>query len=212
MNKLTALVDKPLHYYSQWDFLVFILLTALSIWSGQTTVFYILYFFWWNELIRIVVDRICFKRNNNAVLAGRTTPILGSFIQMGVYFIFLVVFFAFMANWNNEVLLMTNMKILFFQNWFFNINLLFIVFERIVLHSTQQPLRVSFGNFTPNMLVLHVSIILGVVLMFFVVRNFPDTFTPTNLWGSVLIILPFLLIKAGMQYFTGNTLKSRSAY
>ncbi|KJD31213.1 hypothetical protein PK35_15350 [Tamlana nanhaiensis] len=201
MSYLNTLLDKPLKHYAQWDFLVFTLLTALSIWNGQTTVFYVLFFFWWNELIRIIIDRILFKRNKNAVLVGnQSTSIFGSFIQMGVYFIFIVVFFAFMANWNNDTLILINMKILFFRNWFFNINLIFVIIERIMIHSSDQPVKVSFGVFTPNMLVLHVSIILGVIFMFFVVRNFPETFTPTNLFGSVLIILPFLLIRAAVQY------------
>lgn len=165
------------------------------------TVFYVILFFWWNEFIRIIIDRIFFKRNKNAVLASNnTTSIFGSIIQMGVYFIFIVVFFGFMANWNNDVLIFTNMKVLFFRNWFFNINLLFVVVERILLHIKQTPVKVSFGSFTPNMLVLHVSIILGVILMLFIVRNFPETFTPTNLLGSVLIIFPFLMIRALALY------------
>lgn len=201
MNSSSSILEKPLKYYSQWDFLVFTLLTALSVWSGQTTVFYVILFFWWNEFIRIIIDRIFFKRNKNAVLASNnTTSIFGSIIQMGVYFIFIVVFFGFMANWNNDVLIFTNMKVLFFRNWFFNINLLFVVVERILLHIKQTPVKVSFGSFTPNMLVLHVSIILGVILMLFIVRNFPETFTPTNLLGSVLIIFPFLVIRALALY------------
>lgn len=201
MNGFSSILEKPLKYYSQWDFLVFTLLTTLSIWSGQTTVFYVILFFWWNEFIRIIIDRIFFKRNKNAVLASNnTTSIFGSIIQMGVYFIFIVVFFGFMANWNNDVLIFTNMKVLFFRNWFFNINLLFVVVERILLHIKQTPIKVSFGSFTPNMLVLHVSIILGVILMLFIVRNFPKTFTPTNLLGSVLIIFPFLMIRALALY------------
>ena len=202
MSFFVSIIEKHVRYYSQWDFLVFTLLTALSIWSGQTTVFYVILFFWWNEFIRIIIDRFFFKRNKNAVLASNnTTSILGSIIQMGVYFIFIVVFFGFMANWNNDVLIFTNMKVLFFRNWFFNINLLFVVLERIFLHIKQTPVKVSFGSFTPNMLVLHVSIILGVILMLFIVRNFPETFTPTNLLGSVLIIFPFLMIKAFIAYF-----------
>lgn len=95
---------------------------------------------------------------------------------------------------------MINMKALFFQNWFFNINLFFVIAERIYLHKSHQPIQVSFGGFTPNMIVLHVSIILGAIMMFFVVKKYPVTFTPENLWGSVLIALPFLLLKMGMQY------------
>jgi hypothetical protein len=121
---------------------------------------------------------------------------------MGVYFIFIVVFFGFMANWKNQELILNNMSILFFKNWFFNINLAFVVFERIVIHKTQQPVFVSFGNFTPNMLVLHVSIILGAIIMLFIVRNFPETFTPSNLWGSAIIIFPFLILKAFIAYFS----------
>ena len=201
MNSFSSILEKPLKYYSQWDFLVFTLLTALSVWSGQTTVFYVILFFWWNEFIRIIIDRIFFKRNKNAMLAiNNTTSIFGSIIQMGVYFIFIVVFFGFMANWNNDVLILTNMKVLFFRNWFFNINLIFVAIERVLLHIKQTPVNVSFGAFTPNMLVLHVSIILGVVLMLFIVRNFPETFTPTNLFGSVLIIFPFLMIRALALY------------
>jgi uncharacterized membrane protein len=70
----------------------------------------------------------------------------------------------------------------------------------VFLHIKQTPVKVSFGAFTPNMLVLHVSIILGVILMLFIVRNFPETFTPTNLLGSVLIIFPFLVIRAFALY------------
>jgi len=36
--------------------------------------------------------------------------------------------------------------------------------------------------------------------MFFIVKPFPETFSPDNLWTSVLIILPFLLLKIGMQF------------
>ncbi|MCB4807446.1 hypothetical protein LG651_04220 [Tamlana sp. 62-3] len=201
MNSFFSLIDKPLKHYAQWDFLVFMLLTTLSIGNGQTTVFYVIFFFWWNELIRLIIDRLLYKRNKNAVILSNKTSIISSLFQMGVYFVFIVVFFAFMANWNNDVLIFTNMKILFFRNWFFNINLLFLLVERIILHRTQQPLKISFGVFTPNMLVLHASIILGVIIMLFVVRNFPETFTPTNLLGSVLIILPFLFIRGMVQYF-----------
>ncbi|WP_372938253.1 hypothetical protein [Seonamhaeicola sp.] len=197
MSHTSSILEKHTKHYAQWDFLIFFLITALSILNGNTTVFYVIYFFWWHELIRIVIDRICYKMNKNAALANyKKTGIFSSFIQMGVYFIFIVVFFAFMTNWKNQDLIQTNMKILFFKNWFFNANLVFVAVERTLLHYTQQPLKVFFGNFTPNMLILHVSIILGIILMLFVVRNFPEIFTPNNLWGSVIIVSPFLLIRA----------------
>lgn len=201
MNQIRSMINRHLKYYYQWDYLVFLLLTALSVWSGKSTVFYVIYFFWWNELIRILIDGIFFRKNKNAVLgSGKNASVFSSVIQMGIYFVFIVVFFGFMANWNNQELILMNMSILFFQNIYFNINLVFVAIERVLLHRSQRPTRVSFGTFTPNMIILHISIIVGAALMFFVVRNFPETFTPSNLWGSVIIILPFLLLKVAIQF------------
>ncbi|WP_321288401.1 hypothetical protein [uncultured Sunxiuqinia sp.] len=196
MNKTNAFVSHALVHYRKWNFFIFTVLTILSLLNGQTTVFYLIYFFWWNEIVRIIIDKLIYKHNPDVVLSNpNNVGILASIIQMGVYFVFIVVFFGFLANLNNPELLMINMNILFFQNLFFNINLIIAAAERIYLHKSRLPLKVSFGSFTPNMIVLHISIILGAVIMLFVVRNFPDVFTPTNFWGSVIIILPFLLLK-----------------
>ena len=55
------------------------------------------------------------------------------------------------------------------------------------------------GPLSGRMLVLHLSIIMGAVISFMVVRKFPQFFTPDNLWGSVLVSVPFLLLKAYMD-------------
>ncbi|MCK7591088.1 hypothetical protein M0G43_10925 [Subsaxibacter sp. CAU 1640] len=187
--------------YRKWDFLVFTLLTLLAVLNGQTTVFYIIYFFWWNELARIIIDTFMYKRNPNAKQDGKRMLLLAPLGQMFIYFVFIVVFFGFMLNWDNTHITMINIQVLGFNNWFFNLNLLFVIAERIYIHKTHQPVDVSLGIFTPPMIVLHVSIIVGGVLMFFVVKNFPDTFTPNNLWGSVIIILPFLGFKMLMNWW-----------
>jgi hypothetical protein len=115
-----------------------------------------------------------------------------------------VVFFGFIAAVDNTALVMANMKVLFFGNWFFNANLVFLIVERIWIHKSHKPQLVSFGGFTPNMILLHVSIILGGVVMFFIVKHFPTIFTPENLWGSVLIATPFLLLQLGASYLTSR--------
>jgi uncharacterized BrkB/YihY/UPF0761 family membrane protein len=99
------------------------------------------------------------------------------------------------------------MEILFFKNWFFNSNLLFILVERIFLHLKEQPIVVSFGHFTPNMIILHLSIIIGGILMFFIVKNYPETFTKDNLWGAVIITLPFVLLKMLIDNLTAPAKK-----
>jgi len=126
---------------------------------------------------------------------------------MGIYFVFIVVFFGLMANWENKNIMIINFEILWFQNWFFNLNLLFVLFERVYIHKAKLPVKVSFGSFTPNMIVLHVAIILGALILFFIVKNYPEIFTPNNLWGSVLIVMPFLLSKRLVQYFSSDNQK-----
>ena len=181
--------------------LLFTVLTLLSILNGQTTVFYLIYFFWWNELIRSVVDRLTYKKNRNAIYDKENpSEFMGSLLLMGIYWIFIVVFFGFIMAPSHTEMITANMGVLVFQNWFFNINLLYVVLERIYLHKTSQPVQLYFGAFNPNTFVLHISIIIGGVLMFFVVKKYPAIFTPENRWGSALIALPFLLLKLGMQY------------
>lgn len=203
MKQFYLFLQKQRINHQKWDFFVFSALTMLSILNGQTTVFYLIYFFWWNELLRIIIDRIFYKKNKNAIFErDNRDSVFSSLFLMGIYFIFIVVFFGFMASYKNTNLVMINMKTLFFQNWFFNLNLIYFVIERIYLHKTNQKLEVSFGGFTPNMIILHISIVMGGCLLFFVVKKFPDTFTPENLWGSVVIVLPFLLLKFLMQSLT----------
>lgn len=203
VKSLPAIIEHPIRYYRQWNFLLFAVLTLLSVLNGQTTVFYLIYFFWWNELIRLVVDRLYYKRNPNAIHEGGDAKGFGeSLFLMGIYWVFLVVIFGFIAGADGTEIIIANMAVLFFHNWLFNLNLLFVLLERIYLHSTQQPLNSYFDAFNPNTIVLHISIIIGAVLMFFIVKKYPETFTPENRWGSALIALPFLLLKMGMQYLS----------
>lgn len=203
---LQSILEQQLKKYQQWDFIIFLILTLLSVLNGQTTVFYLMYFFWCNELIRIIIDKWYAKKNPNAVnKVWQSSDFIGGLFSMGIYWVFLVVFFGFIAASKNSDIVFTNMEVLFFQNWFFNINLIFVLVERIYLHRKQQPLTIYFGAFNPNMIVLHVSIIVGGVILFFLVRQYPATFTPENTWGSVLIVLPFLFLKILVQKLTSNT-------
>lgn len=209
MKQFLSVIAQPLKYYRQWDFLIFTVITLLSVISGQTTVFYLLYFFWWNELVRLVVDRLSYKRNPNAIYEDGDEKRFGeSFFLMGIYWVFLVIVFGFIAGANNTEIMIANMQVLFFHNWFFNINLMLVLLERVYLHKTGQALQIYFEAFNPNTIVLHISIIVGAVLMFFVVKEYPKTFTPENRWGSALIVLPFLLLKMGMQYLKADYTKN----
>lgn len=178
------------------DVLMFILLTFLALLNGSTTVFYLIYFFWWTELIRFVVDWIYIKKNPNAKVLSETKHVgFEMFFLMGIYFVFIVVFFGILSCIDDTPSLLVNMEILFFRNWFFNLNLVLFAAHRIWSHYSQKSISMYFGGFTPNMIVLHISIILGGILMFFVVKNYPDFFNPYNTLGAGIIALPFVLLR-----------------
>lgn len=199
MNQLENISGSQLAGYSRWSFLFFSLLTFISILNGKTTPFYIIYFFWCSEFIHLLVDKLLYKRNANAIMATKNTG-FSSFGLMAAYWLFIVVIFGIVANYENTKIVLVNLEVLVFQNWFFNINLIGIAAGRIYIHLSKKPVEVNEGSVSPNMIVLHVSIILGAFMIFFVVRKFPITFTPDNFWGSVLIIIPFMLLKILIDY------------
>lgn len=43
--------------------------------------------------------------------------------------------------------------------------------------------------------------------MFFIVKNYPETFTKDNLWGAVIITLPFVLLKMLIDNLTAPAKK-----
>lgn len=211
MKSFFFMLRKPLKYHHQWEAFFFMVLTILSVLNGQTTVFYLIYFFWWFELIRVLVDRMFSQKNPHAVYETHHKTNFGSnLFLLGIYWVFIVAFFGFIAGAKDTNIILTNMEVLFFKNWFFNGNVLFVLLQRWYLHTTQQPLRIYVGAFNPNTIVLHIAIIIGGFVMFFVVKKYPEIFTPQNRWGSALIVLPFLLLKLGMQYLiTSNTIHTQ---
>jgi hypothetical protein len=146
-------------------------------------------------LVQLVIDYLFKDRNENTAYDKEHSNVFGSFFLIGIYFVFIVVFFGFIAGSNNKEIMLTNMEVFLFQNWFFNVNLFIIILERFFIHFTNQPVKIYFSAFNPNAVVLHISIILGAVLMLLVVKNYPEIFTPNNRWGSVVIVAPFLILK-----------------
>ena len=199
MSQLENISGQQLAGYSRWSFLFFSLLTFISILNGKTTPFYIIYFFWWNEFIHLLVDKLLYKRNANAILTTNNNG-FSSFGLMGAYWLFIVVIFGIMANYDNTKIVLINLEVLVLQNWFFNINLIGVAVGRIYLHLSKKAVEVNTGAVSPNMVVIHISIILGAFVLFFVVRKFPITFTPDNFWGSILIVTPFMLLKMLIDY------------
>lgn len=192
--------EKPRRFL-KWDLIIFIVLTVSAILSGQTTVFYIIYLFWWYELIRIFISLFFRNKNKDATGQSSFATFWSSLFLMGIYWVFIVVIFGLFASFEDDDALIINFQVLGFSNWFFNLNLILIIVERLFLHTRKDIKTIQFSAFNHNTITIHISIILGALLLFFVVKNFPDVFTPENRWGSTLIILPFIFIKTGIQYY-----------
>ena len=181
--------------FNKLDTLAIVVFTLLAIYNNQVTVFYILYLFWWNEVLYSIVTYY-FKRRKNI-----ETSLSSKFFLMGIYFIFILVFFGFMAHYKNYDLVAINFEILFFQNIFFNFNLLFFLLEIIWFYKTNpnEIEQATIHPFSSRAIILHISIILGAFMMLLVVPNFPNFFTSENNWSSVAIILPFILLRYFFQ-------------
>lgn len=187
----------------RWLNIIFVvLLPAYAVLNGFTTVFYILYLYWWHELISSSLDGLYFYRlqKRSAVAVGRN-PVWDRFFMLGIYFIFIVVFFGFVSNWGNSQLIVMNMRVLMLRDFYFLINLTcLVVNEWWMRHHYAAKYNYTQQPFAGRMLVLHISIIGGAVMYFWLTKEFPKTFTPENLWGSVIIAAPFLMAKAILSW------------
>ncbi|WP_346236852.1 hypothetical protein ABDK00_013585 [Niabella insulamsoli] len=193
-TKKTALYT---HYAWRAEPLVFIAFTLLSILNQKTTIFYIIYLFWWTELLHLLIGRFFLRKQWRAASGPKTQQpsMFNHLFLMGIYWVFIIVFFGLMANWRNEDIMMVNFEVLLFRNLFFNLNLAYIIMVRIGYCKTLTDLPPTPSLFTTGMIILHISVIVGGILMFFVVKKFPEIFTPENLWGSAIIIAPFLALR-----------------
>ncbi len=175
-------------------FLFFITIGALL--NQQVSVFYIVYLFWFQELLRTIINFAFALRFDNR--KNLFSLFIGSLFPLFIYFVFIIILFGFMLNWNNQDLLFLNLRIMFFKNLFFNLNLIIFGAE-IILYSFFNRNEIIFSDnlqtFNPRHLILHISIIFGAVIQLLIVKKYDNFFTPENLWGSVLVILPFLLLR-----------------
>lgn len=188
---------RSLQFYPPTNFLLNIIIPAIGIFQGNTTVFYIVYLYWWHELISSVLDGIFYflrPQHRDAGYKG-PNPLWYRLFLLFIYFIFILVLFGIMSSWNHMHQMGINAEVFLFRNWIFNATLLGILLNELWLRRTH--LRpVQFDPFSGRMFVMHISIILGGFVLLAVSKRFPQLFTPHNLWGSVLTATPFLLLKA----------------
>lgn len=165
-----------------------------------------IYLYWWHELISTVLDKFFMRKNKEVHMESPASHFKDRLFLLIIYFVFIVVIFCFISNWNNRNILFMNLRVLMFQDWLFNLTIVgFLINEWWLRYYNFKLETKSDSPFTGRMMVLHVSIILGGFIYFLVLRNFPEIFTPENLWGSLAIISPFLILKTVIDWKRGQT-------
>lgn len=189
------------HKYQHWiGPAVMLLFTILALVRGEITAFYMLYLFWWQAFIQLLATSY-FSYSEAVSKKIWRQNLSGTMFLMGLYFVFLLIVFGLVLNWRNQELIIINLNIFWFKNLFFNLNLVFFILNAFVSKpKIQASNTVIFGG---AQIVLHISIIVGAFLHFFVVKRYPEYFSGDTYWASALVIAPFLLLK----WIVGGVLK-----
>lgn len=176
------------------DILTMLVITLLGITQGQVNVFYIIYLFWFQELIRTLVDFVylIWEKKTIREKFDFIKISFGSFFILFIYVVFIVLLFGFMLNWGNRDLLGKNILVLMFRNWYFNANMLLFLAEYIYFRSKSDKTNLQMPLFSRRHIILHISIIIGGFMQLVVVPSFN---LENNIWASALVIVPFLLLK-----------------
>lgn len=169
------------------------LLTVAAIYAKQISVFYLLYLFWWDELIKTMFCwlRYKFKNDNIQNRPAYISSLKSRFFMLMVYVVFIVILFGLVINWNDNDLVLINLQVLFFQNSLFNFSLMTFLLRELYLYRYSPQPTDSYHIISTGIITLHLSVILGIFLWFFVTKKF----TVFEDYAVILSILPFLLLR-----------------
>lgn len=178
--------------YINLDLITTIGLTILGITQNQVTVFYIVYLFWFQELVRTIIDILWGIKQHKGFAAQKNYVVqcYGVFFLLFVYLVFIVVLLGVMLNWQDKKLLLQNINVVLMRNWFFNINITFFLMNYIFFRKSNT-LRIQVTVFNSRHILLHISIIVGGILQMIIVPRLGLV----GEWKSVVVVLPFLLLK-----------------
>ena len=195
MNKAKSI------YWADIAALVFFtLLTCVAVATKQITIFYVIYVFWWDEIIKTFFDlfRYVFRKNEIKDRLAYKEKIRLRFFMLSLYIVFIVVCFGFVIDWSNTDAIAKNAQVLLFRNIYFNISLLSFIGREMYVFSNKVIQENDLGRNTMSngIITLHVSIILGILLWALTSKKF-DITLPVSLeaYSTTLAIVPFLIIK-----------------
>lgn len=186
--------------HRMWDPLVFTFITLLALSYGQSSVFYVIYFFWWTEVLETIIDWLYAKRGLKAKASSASMSFVWILFMLFYLLFILIVFIGFVTAWGNDKMLAFNMSVLGMSNIFFNVNLLFVILRRIYLHQKMPNIKPT----SMRMGVLHISIVLGGMMIILAKNKIPHLHTSDSMWVEILAILPFLFINLMGALFSSN--------
>ena len=177
--------------------LIFSGLTFLSVNNKSITVFYLLYLFWFDELIKVIFEHIKYKKLNNQNQISEANKIIFSprYFMLFIYICFIIPCYGFMLAWSDKDLLVKNISTLLFKNWYFNLTLIGFLFRSIYDFKTSNQLKQTKLSLTQGMLTLHLSIILGLFIWAFTTGKLGNFSFDLGSYTLVAIVVPFILIK-----------------
>ncbi|RZL20100.1 MAG: hypothetical protein EOO89_01350 [Pedobacter sp.] len=197
--------------------MLFTVYTAYSIFYRNTGTFFIVYLFWFDELIRSVSLLVQLKVAKKQLIIppedyrkGKSN-VKARLFFLFVYSIFIVVVFGIFGHLNKGSYeqLAQNLRIIIFNDAIFNLCLCIAIVREIIL------IRSSAGNaslqpallnpMTGHLITLHLSIIIG-GLIWAVTDNNLAGHGPWGISKNFLLVLPFLIIKFIVDMY--NALKS----
>ncbi len=189
MNTFTN--NKAAKYTSLFLFFVF---TLIEVYYKQTSIFYILYLFWFDELIKTVFERITymFKKEKIENPIQFLQNVKNKFFMLFVYFIFIVIIFGLVIDRNDFDLIGINLTVLAFQNIFFNFSIITFILRELYMYINTLKSNDDNYSVSNGIIILHISIILGIFSWFLLTKKLHVSME----FIGIISITPFLLLKA----------------
>ncbi len=204
-----------------FNIILLFLFSAYAIYSvvyGKSSLFFIIYLFWFDEVIRNISLLIQVKMHQPDALthesftkAQAISNIKTRFFFLFIYSVFIVIVFGifFSLTKADSDILITNLKILAFNDLAFNICLMIAIIReafqiRTVYLNRSLPI-LPFNAMSGHLITLHVSIIFGAFLWAITSGKFKGFSFSLGSLDQYAIILPFFIIKFLVDLYQINS-------
>lgn len=211
------------------NILFLVLFSAYAIYSityQNASIFFIVYLFWFDELIRSISMYIQLKMYTEDLQivpkftkAQSLTNVKTRFFFLFVYSVFIVIVFGlfFHLDKENTDALGRNIEIVFFKDLAFNVCIMIAIVREIIQIRTaslnRNALIPIFSAMSGNLITIHVSIILGAFLWAITSGKFTSFSFTLGSFNKYAIILPFFIVKFCVDlYVINHADKSKKVY